>query len=45
MHYWSNIFGMAGAACIAITFIDGNLLPLMWGMALSYAGYRLWRSH
>ena len=44
MEYWSGIFGMSGAACIAITFIDGNLLPLFWGVALSCVGYRLWRS-
>ena len=45
MAYWANIFGMAGAACGAITCIDGNLLPLMWGGALSSVGYRLWRSN
>ena len=44
MAYWANIFGMAGAACIAITFIDGQLLPLMWGVALSWVGYKLWRN-
>ncbi len=43
MQYWSNIFAMAGAACMAITFIEGEILPLFWGLLLAYTGYKLWR--
>lgn len=43
MEYWSGIFGMTGAACLAITFIEGSFLPLFWGSLLSIFGYGLWR--
>lgn len=43
MEYWANIFGMAGAACIAITFIEGHMLPLFWGLILAYVGFKMWR--
>ena len=41
MKYWSNIFAMAGAACIAVAFIDSSLFSLFWGMTLAGVGYRL----
>lgn len=41
MKYWSNVFAMAGAACIAVAFIDASLFSFFWGGALAYVGYRL----
>ena len=41
MKYWANFFGTAGAACVAVTFIEGQMLPLFWGFALDYVGYVL----
>ena len=43
MAYWSNILAMAGAACIAVAFINGSVYVLLCGLAFSYAGYKLWR--
>ena len=41
MKYWSNVFAMAGAACIAVAFINASLFSFFWGGALAYVGYRL----
>ena len=45
MAYWSNVLAMAGAACIAVAFVNGSVYVLMCGLAFSYAGYKLWRSN
>jgi hypothetical protein len=44
MKYWSNVLAMAGAACIAVAFIEGRLYVFSCGLFLAYAGYRLWRA-
>ena len=44
MEYWANILGMAGAACIAVAFIDGSSYAFMCGLLMAYTGYRLWRA-
>ena len=44
MEYWANILGMAGAACIAVAFIDGSFYAFMCGLLMAYTGYRLWRA-
>lgn len=38
--YWSGIFGMAGAACLAVAFIELKLLALTSGLAFCYYGLR-----
>lgn len=43
MDYWSNVFAMAGSACIAVAFIDSSLFTFGWGIALAYVGYKLKR--
>ena len=43
MAYWSNIFGMAGAACIAVAFMEGSLYSFGCGLFMAYIGYELWR--
>jgi len=44
MPYWSNVPAMAGAACIAVAFVNGSVVyVLLCGLSLAYAGYRLWR--
>ena len=43
MKYWSNILAMAGAACIAVAFINGNIYSFVWGIIMAYAGFKLWR--
>jgi hypothetical protein len=43
MKYWSNVLAMAGAACIAVAFIEGRLYVFSCGLLLAYTGYKLWR--
>lgn len=44
MKYWSNIFAMAGAACIAVAFVDGSIYSFGCGVFMSFIGYKLWRT-
>ena len=44
MAYWSNVLAMAGAACIAVAFVNGSVYVLACGLAFSYADYKLWRA-
>lgn len=41
MRYWSNVLAMAGAACIAVAFLDGSLFSFFWGLALAFVGFKL----
>ena len=44
MVYWSNVLAMAGAACIAVAFVNGSVYALSCGAFLAYVGYKLWRA-
>ena len=45
MHYWSNVLAMAGAACIAVAFIDGRIYIFLCGLIMACGGYKLyWRA-
>jgi hypothetical protein len=41
MKYWANVAAMAGAACIAVAFVEGRLYAFACGLFLTYVGYRL----
>ena len=43
MQYWSNVFAMAGAAMIAVAFVDNSLYTFSWGIVVAYVGYKLRR--
>ena len=39
--YWAGIFGMTGAACLAVAFIEGSSLAFYAGIACSIYGLKL----
>jgi hypothetical protein len=41
--YWSGVFGMTGAACLAVAFIEQNAYVLIVGMVCCIYGLRFHR--
>lgn len=39
--YWAGIFGMTGAACLAVAFIEGSSLALYAGILCCLYGLKL----
>lgn len=41
--YWANIFGMAGAASLAVAFIEFNVVAFVFGIIFCIYGLRFHR--
>ena len=41
--YWSGVFGTAGAACLAVAFMDQKMLAFIAGLISCFWGLRLYR--
>jgi ABC-type transporter Mla maintaining outer membrane lipid asymmetry permease subunit MlaE len=40
-HYWTNVFATAGAACLAVAFIEGNSIALIAGVFFCLYGLKV----
>lgn len=38
--YWANVFSMVGAACLAVAFIQSDLIALYAGLGFCFYGLR-----